>query len=85
MPDVQESSSGSSNPLQDQSSSGTDETADLQGDTSIVSSPGDFEEARLHSVQAEFADRYEVLAAIGHGGMGPSIRPSRSTRNAWSS
>ncbi len=55
---------------QDQSSSATEETAGFPDDTSVVGSPADFEEARLRTVQAEFADRYEVLAAIGHGGMG---------------
>ncbi len=57
-------------PRQDQSSSATEETASFPDDTSVVGSPADFEEARLRTVQAEFADRYEVLAAIGHGGMG---------------
>ncbi len=57
-------------PGADQSSSATEETASFPDDTSVVGSPADFEEARLRTVQAEFADRYEVLAAIGHGGMG---------------
>ena len=70
MPQEATPSSGPGGVQKDQSSSATEETADFQAATSVIGSPGDFQEARLHAVQAEFADRYEVLAAIGHGGMG---------------
>jgi len=54
----------------DEQSSATDETASLHDETSLADGPPDYEEARLQTVKAEFADRYEVLSTIGRGGMG---------------
>ncbi|MFW6188963.1 MAG: bifunctional serine/threonine-protein kinase/formylglycine-generating enzyme family protein [Planctomycetota bacterium] len=39
-------------------------------ETSVIGGPEPYDEARLQNVQAEFADRYEVLEPIGKGGMG---------------
>lgn len=47
-----------------------EEEAEAHEETSVIESPRDYEEDRLQSMRVEFADRYEILEPLGHGGMG---------------
>lgn len=44
--------------------------ATQEAETSVIEQVGDYEAARLASVREEFADRYEVIEPLAHGGMG---------------
>ncbi len=39
-------------------------------ETSVIASPQHYEELRLAALREQFADKYEVLEQLGHGGMG---------------
>ena len=46
------------------------EKAESSEETSFIDGPQGYERDRLRAIRQEFADRYEVLESIGHGGMG---------------
>jgi formylglycine-generating enzyme required for sulfatase activity/tRNA A-37 threonylcarbamoyl transferase component Bud32 len=46
------------------------EKADSHRETSILDGPPDLQRERLDAMQGEFGGRYEIIEALGHGGMG---------------
>ena len=46
------------------------EEAGAHEETSVIESASGYEDDRLEAMRAEFADRYEVVESLGHGGMG---------------
>jgi len=46
------------------------DNADSHRETSVLAGPPDMDRERLEAMQGEFGGRYEIIEALGHGGMG---------------